>query len=94
MSKTIYSVSINIPAKDYSTEALKQNEALVLGKLEWDRITGHNNFLHRDAEYAEEQHRAHENLKEYSKFMIKDWQNTLQVRKHFLSAPFHWSIKI
>jgi hypothetical protein len=26
--------------------------------------------------------------------MIKDWQNTLQVRKHFLSAPFHWSIKI
>ncbi|XP_021916362.1 coiled-coil domain-containing protein 173-like isoform X2 [Zootermopsis nevadensis] len=66
---------------DYSTGEWEQKEALVLEKSEWYRIRGHKHFLNKEAEYAEQQHRLHENLKKYSRFMIKDWENTLQKKK-------------
>jgi hypothetical protein len=74
-------VCIKVPAKDFSTGEWEQKEALVLEKSEWDRIRGHTQFLHKDAEYAEQQNRLQENLKEYSRFTTKDWKNTFQVRK-------------
>jgi hypothetical protein len=49
-----------------------------LGKSEWDRITGHRQFLHKDAEYEENQ-MLQEKLKEKSIFMVKDEENTIQV---------------
>jgi hypothetical protein len=51
---------------------------LVLDKAEWDRITGHRQFLHKDAEY-EENKMLQEKLKRKSIFMVKDEENTMQV---------------
>jgi hypothetical protein len=50
----------------------------VLDKSEWDRITGHRQFLHKDAEY-EENRMLREKLKRKSIFMVKDEENTMQV---------------
>jgi len=51
---------------------------LVLNKSEWDRITGHRQSLHKDAEYEENQMLG-EKLKGKSIFMVKDEENTMQV---------------
>jgi len=50
----------------------------VLNKSEWDRITGHRQFLHKDTEYEESQ-MLREKPKEKSIFMVKDEENTMQV---------------
>lgn len=51
---------------------------LVLDKSEWDRITGHRKFVHKDAEYEENQ-MLQEKLKGKSIFMVKDEKNKMQV---------------
>lgn len=90
----MYSVFIDLPEKDFSTGKLERKEALVIHKSEWDRIRAHTQLLQKDEEYREQQHMLQEKLKEKSKLMIKDWENTLQVRKYKTWICFQRGIKI
>jgi hypothetical protein len=65
----------------------------VLDKSEWDRIRGHIQLLHKDAEYEEKQ-MLWEKLKEKSIFMVKDWEKTIQVRKYMVWSCFERRLKI
>ncbi|GFG36523.1 hypothetical protein Cfor_03219, partial [Coptotermes formosanus] len=62
---------------DLITRKLEHKTVLVLDKSEWDRIRGHIQLLHKDAEYEEKQ-MLWEKLKEKSIFMVKDWEKTIQ----------------
>jgi hypothetical protein len=77
----MYSVFIDIPEKYFSTGKMEKKEALVMHRSQWDRMRAHTQFLQKAEEYKEQQHILQEKLKEKSKLMIKDWENTLQVRK-------------
>jgi hypothetical protein len=76
---TRYSVFTDLPEKFSNTGKLEQ--ALVIHKSEWDRIKAHTQFLQKDEDHKEQQRILHAKLKEKSKVMIKNWENTLQVRK-------------
>jgi hypothetical protein len=65
--------------KNLITRKVEQKTLLVLDKSERDRIQGHVQFLHKDAEY-EDQQMLQEKLKDKSILMVKDWEKTRQVR--------------
>jgi hypothetical protein len=77
----MHSVFIDLPEKYFSTGKLEKKEALVIQKSEWDRIRAHTQYLQKAEECKEQQNILQEKLKEKSKLMIRDWENTLQVRK-------------
>ena len=71
--------------KNLITRKVEQKTLLVLDKSERDRIQGHVQFLHKDAEY-EDQQMLQEKLKEKSILMVKDWEKTRQVRNACLPS--------
>jgi len=75
------------PTKDLITRKLEQKTVLVLDKSEWDRITGHRQFMHKDTEYEENQ-MLREKLRGKSIFMVKDAENTIQVWKYMAWSCF------
>jgi hypothetical protein len=74
------------------TRKAAQKTLLVLDKSEWDRIKGHMQFLHKDAEY-EDQRMLREKLRKKSILMVKDWEKTRQVRKYISWSYFERRIQ-
>lgn len=65
----------------------------MLDKSEWDRIRGHMQFLHKDAEHEEKQ-MLREKLKEKSISVVKEWEKSMQVRKYIAWSYFERRIQI